>query len=178
MSSHAPRSRFLSNRPVRGKLNLLTLLIAVGIILLAVVAARMQYLDLYETRKSELQTRVALSVGVIDRYAALVGSGEMELAQAQAGALQAIEGMRANDDADYFYIHDMTPVLLMHPFRADLLGKDIGDVRSPDGVPVYREQVDVARKGGGFVSFTWAKPGADDPVQKIAYAAPHAAWGW
>ena len=72
----------------------------------------------------------------------------------------------------------MTPVMLMHPFRQDLHGKNIGDVRSPDGVPVYLEQLDVARQGGGFVNFSWAKPGADDPVQKVAYAAPYADWGW
>ena len=178
MSSHAGFSRFLSNLSVRHKLNLLVALIALGVILLAVVAARIQYLDLNETRKSELQSRVGLTLGILDRYAAMAKSGEMEVAQAQATALKAIEGMRANQDADYFYIHDMTPVMLMHPFRKDLVGKNIGDIRSADGLPVFTDQVEAARKGGGFISFTWAKPGKDKPVQKIAYAAPYADWGW
>ena len=47
-------SRRFANLPVRHKLNLLTVLIAIGIVALAVIAARMQYLDLYETRKASL----------------------------------------------------------------------------------------------------------------------------
>ena len=35
-------------------------------------------------------------------------------------------------------------VVLRHPFRQDLRGKDIGGVRSPDGVPVYLQQVEAA----------------------------------
>ena len=38
----------------------------------------------------------------------------------------------------------------------------------------------VSRAGGGYVDYTWAKPGtgSDKPVQKTAYAVGYAPWGW
>ncbi len=54
-----------SNLSVRRKLNLLTLLIALGVIALSVVAARMQYLDLTDTRKDSLKTQVELTYGIL-----------------------------------------------------------------------------------------------------------------
>ena len=171
-------SRRFSNLTVRRKLVVLTVMIAVGIVTLAVVAARMQYLDLYETRKAALKTQGELSFGILEHYRALETSGTLDGASARREALKAIERMRANNDVDYFFIHDMTPVVLMHPFRKDMIGKDVGGVRSPDGVALYREGVEAARRGGGYVEFQWAKPGAKDPVQKIVYAAPFKPWGW
>ncbi|MBD9378578.1 methyl-accepting chemotaxis protein [Pseudoxanthomonas sp. PXM04] len=171
-------SRRFANLPVRHKLNLLTVLIAIGIVALAVIAARMQYLDLYETRKAGLKTRVELTFGILDHYAGLEKSGELDPAAARANALKAIERMRGNKGVDYYYIHDMQPVMLMHPIRKELAGKPIGDERSPDGVLLYREGVEAARRGGGFVEFRWPKPGGDEPIAKVVYAAPYKTWNW
>ncbi|MGS1079453.1 methyl-accepting chemotaxis protein [Pseudoxanthomonas beigongshangi] len=171
-------SRRFANLPVRHKLNLLTVLIAVGIVALAVIAARMQYLDLYETRKASLKTQVELTFGILDHYVGLEKSGELDGAAARANALRAIERMRANKGVDYYYIHDMQPIMLMHPVRKDLMGKAVGDERSPDGVLLYRDGVEVARRGGGFVEFRWPKPGGSEPIAKVVYAAPYKAWNW
>ena len=67
-------SRF-ANLSVRGKLNLLTALIAIGVIALAIIAARIQYLDLAETRKDALKTQVELTYGILDHYKRLAGTG-------------------------------------------------------------------------------------------------------
>ncbi|WP_454831178.1 methyl-accepting chemotaxis protein [Pseudoxanthomonas wuyuanensis] len=178
MNPFAAVSRYLGDLSVRHKLNLLTALIAAGVVLLAILAARMQYLDLYETRKAALKSQVELTFGILDRYAAQAKTGELDLAQAQAEALAEIAAMRANQNASYFYIHDMQPVMLMHPFQSELVGRPLGEVRSPDGKPIYQQQVEAARQGGGYVVFSWAKPGKDGPVPKVSYAAPYRAWDW
>ncbi|KAG1356017.1 hypothetical protein G6F61_014620 [Rhizopus arrhizus] len=58
----------------------------------------------------------------------------------------------------------------MHPFRKDLVGKDMKDFRSDDGVRIYYDQVEAAKAGGGFVNYRWAKPGSKGDVGKVAYA--------
>ncbi|QBL40797.1 methyl-accepting chemotaxis protein [Stenotrophomonas sp. ASS1] len=169
---------YFSNLSVRRKLNLLTLLIALGVIALSVIAARMQYLDLTETRKTALKTQVELSYGILQHYHRLAGTGELSEDAAKAAALQALEVMRADNDAYYFNIYDTGYRLLMHPFRKDLVGKDMKDFRTDDGVRIYYDQVEAAKAGGGFVNYRWAKPGSKGEVEKVAYAGLFAPWNW
>ena len=171
-------SNYISNISVRRKLNLLTVLIAIGVIALSVIAARMQYVDLYETRKHSLRTQVELSYGVLDSYAKRVETGELTPEEARRRAIATLQTMRSDDDVNYFNIYNTQYVLLMHPFRADLVGKDMKDFRGDDGVRLYYDQVQAARSGGGYVGYTWAKPGHDVPVEKLAYAGLYAPWDW
>ncbi|MHA8020476.1 methyl-accepting chemotaxis protein [Stenotrophomonas hibiscicola] len=169
---------YFSNLSVRRKLNLLTLLIALGVIALSVIAARMQYLDLTETRKTALKTQVELSYGILQHYHRLAGTGELSEDAAKSAALQALEVMRAENDTYYFNIYDTGYRLLMHPFRKDLVGKDMKDFRTDDGVRIYYDQVEAAKAGGGFVNYRWAKPGSKGEVEKVAYAGLFAPWNW
>ncbi len=169
---------YFSNLSVRRKLNLLTLLIALGVIALSVIAARMQYLDLTETRKTALKTQVELSYGILQHYHRLAGTGELSEDAAKSAALQALEVMRADNDTYYFNIYDTGYRLLMHPFRKDLVGKDMKDFRTDDGVRIYYDQVEAAKAGGGFVNYRWAKPGSKGEVEKVAYAGLFAPWNW
>uniref|UniRef100_A0A914Y3K6 Double Cache domain-containing protein n=1 Tax=Panagrolaimus superbus TaxID=310955 RepID=A0A914Y3K6_9BILA len=74
--------------------------------------------------------------------------------------------MRAENDTYYFNIYDTGYRLLMHPFRKDLVGKDMKDFRTDDGVRIYYDQVEAAKAGGGFVNYRWAKPGSKGDVEK------------
>jgi len=169
---------YFSNLSVRRKLNLLTLLIALGVIALSVIAARMQYLDLTETRKTALKTQVELSDGILQHYHRLAGTGELSEEAAKAAALQALEVMRAENDTYYYNVYDTGYRLLMHPFRKDLVGKDMKDFRTGNGVRIYYDQVEAAKAGGGFVNYRWAKPGSKGDVEKVAYASLFAPWNW
>ena len=169
---------YFRNLSVRRKLNLLTLLIALGVIALSVIAARMQYLDLTETRKAALKTQVELSYGILQHYHRLASTGELSEEAAKRAALQALEVMRAENDTYYFNVYDTGYRLLMHPFRKDLVGKDMKDFRTDDGVRIYYDQVEAAKAGGGFVNYRWAKPGSKGDVEKVAYAGLFAPWNW
>jgi methyl-accepting chemotaxis protein len=138
----------------------------------------MQYLDLTETRKTALKTQVELSYGILQHYHRLAGTGELSEDAAKSAALQALEVMRAESDAYYFNIYDTGYRLLMHPFRKDLVGKDMKDFRTDDGVRIYYDQVEAAKAGGGFVNYRWAKPGSKGEVEKVAYAGLFAPWNW
>ncbi|HDS1045374.1 TPA: cache domain-containing protein [Stenotrophomonas maltophilia] len=169
---------YFSNLSVRRKLNLLTLLIAIGVIALSVVAARMQYLDLNETRKASLKTQVELTYGILDHYHGLAASGELTEEAARQAALDALARMRADNDTYYYSVYDTQYRVLMHPFRKDLIGKDMKDFRSEDGVQLFHDLVEVARAGGGVVSYKWAKANAEGLYDKASYAGLFAPWQW
>ncbi|MBK0056676.1 methyl-accepting chemotaxis protein [Stenotrophomonas sp. S39] len=169
---------YFSNLSVRRKLNLLTLLIAIGVIALSVIAARMQYLDLTKTRKDALKTQVELTYGVLDHYKRLAASGELSEDAAKSSALQALEVMRANNDADYYNVLDTQYRVLMHPFAPKRVGTVQKDYTSDDGVPIYYLQVGMARLGGGFTYYRTGKPGSEGLIDKVTYAGMYAPWQW
>ncbi|KAA8994518.1 HAMP domain-containing protein [Stenotrophomonas cyclobalanopsidis] len=169
---------YFSNLSVRRKLNLLTLLIAIGVIALSVIAARMQYLDLNETRKASLKTQVELTYGILDHYHGLAVSGELTDEAARQAALDALARMRADHDTYYYSVYDTHYRVLMHPFRKDLIGKDMEAFRSEDGVQLFHDLVQVARAGGGVVTYKWAKANAEGLYDKASYAGLYKPWQW
>ncbi|MBO9715697.1 MAG: cache domain-containing protein, partial [Pseudoxanthomonas sp.] len=170
--------RLMSNLPMKRKFLIQTVLVAIGIVALAVVAARLQYLDLNSTRKAGLRAQTEIAIGVIERYAARVDAGEMDLPTAQAATLDTLKSMQATKGVDYFFVTDQVPHMLMHPTRPDLTGKPVANVLSPDGKAIFPAFVEAAQAGGGFVDYTWAKAGAKDPVRKTSFATLYKPWGW
>ncbi|WP_394694992.1 methyl-accepting chemotaxis protein [Pseudoxanthomonas japonensis] len=168
----------LSNLPLKRRFLIQTALIAFGTVALAVIAARMQYLDLNSTRQAGLKAQTDMALGVIGSYARQAEAGTLDEAEAKARALAALAAMQANDGVDYFFVTDEAPVMLMHPSRPDLIGKPLGEVESPDGKRIFPEFVRVAKAGGGHVDYSWAKAGEEDPVPKTSYAALYQPWGW
>ncbi|AGW13334.1 methyl-accepting chemotaxis protein [Megalodesulfovibrio gigas] len=105
------------------------------------------------------------------------------MAQALSKALAAIPGEDAKvahmreaikdaffeaDRSGYYYIYTGT-TNVAHPVNPALHGKDLVDLKGPDGVYSVRDLAKAATAGGGFVNFTWAKPGKGD-TPKLGYA--------
>ncbi len=168
----------LSSLPLKRRFMIQTVLVAVGVVALAVIAARMQYLDLNATRQDGLQAQTEMAMGVIEGYAQQAKAGTLDEADAKARALATLATMQANKGVDYFFVTDEAPIMLMHPTRPDLVGKPLDDVLSPDGKRIFPEFVRVAKAGGGHVDYSWAKAGEEDPVPKTSYAALYQPWGW
>ncbi|QBN25144.1 hypothetical protein EBA02_13780 [Xanthomonas oryzae pv. oryzae] len=171
-------AKTLANVPLKRKFFVQTGLVALGIIALAVIAARLQYVDLTDTRRDGLKSQIEMATAVVNGYAERAEKGEIEVETAKTGALHTLSTMRARGGMDYIYVTDQAPVTLMPPTRADLVGKPLGDVLSPDGKRVFPAFVTAAQAGGGYVDDTWAKPGQKDPVRKTSSAALYTPWGW
>ena len=96
-------------------------------------------------------------------------------------ALNAINSLRYGDEEkDYFWVTDLAPRMLMHPFREDLNGKDLSDYKDPAGKPVFAQSVQMARASGdGYISYIWEDK--NDPelmVPKLSYVKYFEPWGW
>ena len=164
-------SNAIANLSVQRKLIVLTLLSAIGVIAISVIAARIQYLDANKTRQGALDIRVQLATSVLDRYLKQAQDGQMPLEEAQQQALDTLATMHTDDNDNYFYVLDTGNRMLMHPLRQDLVGQDLKDYRTEHGDRLFHDQLESVRKGDGFTTYHWAKPGhGDEPVLRMAYA--------
>ncbi|WP_298967925.1 cache domain-containing protein [uncultured Methylobacterium sp.] len=105
-------------------------------------------------------------------------AGRLSREAAQKGATGAVRALRY-EGQEYFWINDMHPRMIMHPFKPELDGKDISGNRDPTGKHLFVAFVDeVKANGAGFVGYMWPKPGAEAPVPKISYVRGFQPWGW
>ena len=157
----------------------LILIVAVLMLLtLGLLMLKQIHGDLYQGKRQQTQHVVQTASGVLAYYQNLEKTGVLTREAAQQQALSAVRGLRYNHD-DYFWINDLTPVMIMHAANPKLDGQNLSAIRDPDGFAVFNEFVILAKaKGAGIVNYRWPKPGADAPVEKTSYIQLFEPWGW
>ena len=108
-------------------------------------------------------------------------AGRMTREAAQAEARDRIAALRyGRENKDYFWLQDMYPRMIMHPYRTDLNGHDLTDYADPRGARIFVEFADVVRRHQeGYIDYVWQWP--DDPRRlepKESYVKGFAPWGW
>ncbi len=101
--------------------------------------------------------------------------------QAQKQAIDQIRNLHYGQQLkDYFWINDMTPRMIIHPYRTDLNGTDLSSYSDPDGKKVFMEIVKVvAESGSGYVNYKWqANDNSSVIISKISYVKGFSPWGW
>ncbi|OGR22141.1 MAG: two component system sensor protein [Desulfobacterales bacterium RIFOXYA12_FULL_46_15] len=107
--------------------------------------------------------------------------GVMSGDEAREAAIRHLGRLRYGPDfKDYFWINDMKPVMIMHPYRPDLVGKDISAFEDPSGKPLFAEMVKVVRENkAGFVDYLWQwQEDSTRIIPKISYVREFEPWGW
>ncbi|WP_404488107.1 methyl-accepting chemotaxis protein [Pseudomonas sp. HT11] len=157
----------------------LILIVAVLMLLtLGVLMLKQIHGDLYQAKRQQTQHVVQTASGVLAYYQNLEKTGVLSREAAQQQALSAVRGLRYDHD-DYFWINDLTPVMIMHAANPKLDGQNLSAIRDPDGFAVFNEFVTLAKaKGAGIVNYRWPKPGAEAPVEKTSYIQLFEPWGW
>jgi methyl-accepting chemotaxis protein len=80
---------------------------------------------------------------------------------------------------DYFVVQNLQSVVLMHPVAQQLFGKDMSDVKDPNGKRFGVEMLDIVKqKGSGFAEYFWPRAGSEKPQPKFAFVAGFAPWNW
>ncbi|RPJ18622.1 MAG: PAS domain-containing protein, partial [Chloroflexi bacterium] len=108
-------------------------------------------------------------------------NGSLTRAEAQALAITRIEALRYGAESkDYFWIQDMQPRMIMHPYRSDLNGQELVSFTDPRGVHIFVEFADlVNRAGEGYIDYVWQWK--DDPQRlepKESFVKGFEPWGW
>ncbi|WP_051305573.1 DUF294 nucleotidyltransferase-like domain-containing protein [Desulfogranum mediterraneum] len=118
---------------------------------------------------------------IIDKAENLEKNGSLSRSQAQEQALLYIQYLRYGDEIkDYFWVMDLTPRMLMHPYRSDLIGKDLNSYTDQEGRRLFVDFVRIAKASGdGYVQYFWESK--DEParlVPKLSYVKNFEPWGW
>lgn len=124
-------------------------------------------------------TETAWSTLAMYHDQALQGVFSQEAAQAKA--IHHLAQLRYGPDfKDYFWINDMKPRMIMHPYRPDLVGKDIAGFQDPAGTYLFREVVKMVKENrAGFVDYLWQwQEESARIVPKISYVQAFEPWGW
>jgi CBS domain-containing protein len=146
--------------------------------LLLLPAVKSQMLD---GKKQTTQELTRSAVSVINEYYREEVAGTLTREQAQQEAEIRIEQLRWGDEGkDYFWITDMHPTMIMHPYLPELDGKDLTTYQDKAGNHLFVDMVEVVQKNGsGYVEYYWQYK--DDPsriVRKLSYVEAFSPWQW
>lgn len=163
---------------IRARLYLLSAVI-VGLLLVPFGLLIKDYqADLMSAKQLQTQYLVESSLEILHHYHKKQLAGELTEPQAQQHAKEAIAHLRYGNK-DYFWINDLKPNMVMHPFSPHLNGKDLSQFMDPNGKKLFVDMAQTARQqGAGFVYYQWEKPGAELPIDKLSYVKLFKPWGW
>ncbi|MBI9073827.1 MAG: PAS domain S-box protein [Desulfatibacillum sp.] len=118
---------------------------------------------------------------VLDSCGRMEKSGELTAWEAREQAKQIIGNMQyGKDGLDYFWVQDMVPRMIVHPYRPDIVGQDVSDIMDSHGLPLFGQMAHLVEKQGeGFISYYWQYK--NNPLSftpKLSYVKGYAPWGW
>lgn len=140
--------------------------------------------SMLEHKKEMIRELTAAAASMIAHSAQQQREGKLSAAQAKKLAADQIAAMRyGGSGKDYFWITDMHPRMVMHPYRPDLVGKDLthySDTKGESGKRLFVDSVRIVRdQGSGYMEYMWQW--MDDPSRmapKLSYVQGIPAWGW
>ena len=118
---------------------------------------------------------------ILSKYENDERDGLLTREEAQKTAISRIQYLRyGEENKDYFWITDMTPKMIMHPFRNDLNGKDLTNFTDPHGKRLFVEFVVTVQKSEhGYVDYMWQwKDDSLRIVPKLSYVKIFKPWSW
>ncbi|WP_394787332.1 methyl-accepting chemotaxis protein [Rhodoferax sp.] len=173
MVSNGLRAMSISKR-----LALLNFSALIGLVVLTAVFLVSERRLIMEERQNSVRQAVEVAYSLVANYQGLVAQGKATDAEAQKLAMAALKVMRYSG-SEYFWINDMQPVMVMHPIKPELDGKNLSENKDPTGKHLFVEFVNTVKaQGSGYVNYLWPKPGSESPVQKVSYVKGFAPWGW
>ena len=174
--------RTLSSQSLKKKLILLVLFPIIMFLLVNLLYIIPSFQkDLSEQLESETVNIVKIVESVLKIHNEYVLAGELTEEQAKREVKAIIRDMKfGKTNEDYVWVNDMDHIMIVHPFRPDLEGKSVADVKDPNGLYLFREFVDVVKKEGqGFVEYGWQYYADKDRIEnKISYVSLFEPWNW
>ncbi len=131
-----------------------------------------------EERRLDLAHVTDTAYSVVADFEAQARAGKLPVDDAKQQAMERVRAMRFGSDG-YFTLMRSDTVVLMHPFKPEMNGKNMEDTKDPNGTFLFRDIAAIGKGAGrGFVTYLWPKPGAEAPQPKLSYVANFKPWDW
>lgn len=137
--------------------------------------------NLMSTKRETIKELTSLTWEILNNFEKKVQTKEMSRSQAQQLAREYIRDLRYGPERkDYFWIIDMHPSMVVHPYRPELNGSDLTNYSDPEGKHLFVEFVKIVKADGqGYVQYMWQwKDDPDRIVPKLSYVREFKPWGW
>ncbi len=134
-----------------------------------------------DSERSMIKELTSVAWSVMDFYEKKEQEGSLSQKEAQQMALSEIETLRYGDtNQNYFWICDLHPKMVMHPYSKEMIGTDLSQYKDSDGKQIFLEFIRVASdKNDGFLNHTWHTKYSDEKVvAKLSYVKKFEPWGW
>jgi len=93
--------------------------------------------------------------------------------------LKAIVDATRYGESGYFWINDANSVIVVHPIKPALNGKDMSAYKDEGGKQIFSEFSAVTKRDGeGYVDYVWPKPGYDKPQPKVSFVKLFKPYNW
>jgi methyl-accepting chemotaxis protein len=149
-----------------------------GVFLVSIQSVSILNDTLMNEKSVQTKNLVESAHSIINSYYLQYKAGEITEKQAKTYAMHSVKQMRY-DNGNYFWINDLLPKMVMHPIKPALNGKDLSQVKDPNGKYLFVEFAKMVNENGeGNVDYLWAKPGHEAPVAKVSYVKGFQPWGW
>ncbi|CAE10298.1 methyl-accepting chemotaxis protein [Wolinella succinogenes] len=162
------------------KLRVYLLILLSGVLALGIVGTfwhgmgKIEILGAQEAKNSmekEIATKLQVSVNSMALSLSKALEGYPSQEEKVAFLKKALQEIRYEEDKSGYYFAYIDTTVITIPTNASLAGKDLAGLKDAKGVFFVQELAKAAKKGGGFVSYDFDKPGAG--IQpKLSYAEP------
>lgn len=134
-----------------------------------------------EKVKAEVEEELKKQTGFIfsiiqkqyDRY-----NGKIDTQKLKDMIRQTVSDTRYGQSG-YFWINDLDAVIIDHPIKPQLNGKNLYDFKDKNGKQIFKEFAATAYKHGeGIVDYVWPKPGYDTPQPKVSFVKLFKPFNW
>ena len=137
--------------------------------------------NIMDKKREMLSELVNTTWSLIDEYNQDFNDSLISLEEAQNLSIKRIEKIRyGNENKDYFWIIDMHPHMIMHPYRKELNGTELTTYKDQAGKFLFVEAVKTVKtKGEGFIDYMWQwKDDSTRIVPKLSFVKKYDDWGW
>jgi CBS domain-containing protein len=140
--------------------------------------------SMMKQKREMLRELTSTAAGTIEFYIHQEQAGTLAREEAQRLAAAEVAELRYGvDRKDYFWITDMHPRMVMHPYRPELVGQDLTDYTDREdrsGKKLFAESVAIVKaERQGYLEYRWQW--MDDPSRsepKLSFVRGIPEWDW
>lgn len=137
--------------------------------------------NMMESKKEMINELTNSAWSLVDEYYNEYRAGTIGREEAMKLAASRVGKMRYGDEKkDYFWITDMRPFMVMHPYRQELNGTDLSGYQDPQGKRLFVDAAEIVSKNGeGYINYIWQwKDDTTLIVPKLSYVKGFPRWEW
>ncbi|MCE8012444.1 methyl-accepting chemotaxis protein [Billgrantia desiderata] len=136
--------------------------------------------QLAQQRELMLEARRHGVESIVGMATTLVGSvaGSVEDPDAARRAtIELLRDLRFEED-NYVFVFDYDGTMLVQPAVPEQEGRNMLAVQDPNGKPLIRDMIEIARGGGGRYEYQWLNPASGEVEPKYSFAVAFPEWNW